>query len=377
MIDSAKIDRALRSDAVPNVVALVTTKDQTIYQSAHGHRDPTHPMTLDTIFALASMTKAITSVAAMQLVEQGRLALDAAIAETLPALANPQVLQGFDAAGAPILVPATRPITLRQLLTHSSGYGYVTWNAPLLRYHDHTKTPSIPSSDAELAAIPLVFDPGSSWNYSISTDLVGRAIEAVTRQPLEAYLRANLLDPLGMHDTAATLTAEQRARMAGMLARHPDGTLHPTEFNSGRGIGYFGGGGSLCGTGPDYARFLRMLLGGGPAILRPETIADMARNHIGELDMLPMRTALPRSNDLDFFPTVPKKWGLGFLINTKDIPGRRHAGSLAWAGIANTYFWVDPTAGIAGILLTQILPFADQPALDLLEAFETAVYAAL
>ncbi len=382
MIDAAVIDRVLQEagGAAPGLVALVTTPEATIYEAAFGRRDLQHaaPITTDTVFALASMTKAVTSVAAMQLVEQGRLALDSPIAEVLPALAAPQVLQGFEADGRPVLRQAAGPITLRQLLSHSSGYGYTTWNAELHRYHEATGQPAMPANDAELGNIPLVYEPGTRWNYSISTDLVGRAVEAASGLSLEAYLRAHVLDPLGMADTSATLTAPMRARLAGMSERRADGSLGTmAEYPFGRGMGFFGGGGALCGTGPDYARFLRMLLGGGPAVLRPETIAEMSRNQLGELHVLPMRGRLPRSNDVDLFPEIPKKWGLGFLINTVDVPRRRRAGSLAWAGLANTYYWIDPASGIAGILLTQVMPFADAPVLALLDAFETAVYAAL
>ncbi len=381
MIDTSRIDRVLR-DAVrlPGIVALATTADETIYQGAFGRRDVSQPapMTADTVFYLASMTKAVTSVAAMQLVEQGRLSLDAPIGEVLPALASPNVLHGFDASGDPILRPASRPVTLRQLLSHSSGYGYVTWNADLLRFHERTGIPAIPANWDEMRQIPLLFEPGTRWNYSISTDLVGRAVEAVSGETLEAYILAHVLAPLGMHDTAATLSPQQRSRAARVHARQPDGGLVPIEHSSGNGMGFFGGGGGLCGTGPDYLRFLRMLLAGGQGVLRAETVAEMARNNIGEMNMLPMRSALPaRSNDADFFPEIAKKWGLGFLINTADVPGRRRAGSLAWAGLANTYFWIDLDAGIAGAILMQVLPFADARALDVLEAFETAVYASL
>ncbi len=382
MIETSRIDRVLQdaTSRVPGIVAMVTSASETIYAGAFGRRDlsqPT-PMSLDTVFYLASMTKAVTSVAAMQLVEQGRLSLDAPIGEVLPALAAPNVLHGFDAAGEPILRPATAPVTLRRLLSHSSGYGYVTWNAELLRFHERTGIATIPANWEEMQRIPLMFEPGTKWNYSISTDLVGRAVEAASGQALEPYLRAHVLDPLGMHDTAATLSPELRARAARVHARLADGSTDPIMHSSGTGFGFFGGGGGLCGTGPDYLKFLRALFGGGAGILRPETVAEMACNSIGDLEMLPMASALPeRSNSVEFFPGITKKWGLGFMINATRVPGRRHAGSLAWAGLANTYFWIDREAGIAGLILMQVLPFADQMALDTLAAFETEVYAAL
>ena len=199
--------------------------------------------------------------------------------------------------------------------------------------------------------------------------------EAASGQTLPEYLRQHVLDPLGMHDTTDRLSPEQRVRAATVHARHPDGSLAPIEHLSGQGMGFFGGGGGLCGPAPDYLRFLRAMLAGGGPILRPETVTEMTRHHLGPLRMLPMRTAMPsRSNDVDFFPETIKTWGLGFLINETDIALRRRAGSLAWAGLANTYFWIDPASGIAGLILMQILPFADPGALDSFASFERLVY---
>ena len=360
-MDNETITRALQT--VPGLVAMATTATETIYSGAFGVRElgKPAPMTLDTIFSLASMTKALTSVAAMQLVEQNRLQLDAPIATLLPALEAPMVLQGFDAADAPILRPATTPITLRQLLTHSAGYGYPMWNQSLLTFNERTGNATPPASWDDVRKIPLAFEPGTSWNYSIATDLVGKAVEAVSGQALSQYLRQHVLDPLGMHDTTDLISDEQRARGATVHAREPDGSLRPIDYPRGNGFGFFGGGGGLCGTAPDYLKFLRAMLAGGAPILRSDTVAEMAGNHLGPLRMLPMRTAMPaRSNDVDFFPETKKTWGLGFMINETDIPGRRRAGSLAWAGIANTYFWIDP--GIRHrrpACSCKSLPFAD------------------
>ncbi|HEY2132659.1 MAG TPA: serine hydrolase domain-containing protein [Acetobacteraceae bacterium] len=388
MTVQSRIDSALRNaqaaQAVPGFVALATTAGATIYQGAFGLRDLSGqaPMQLDTVFWLASMTKALTSFGAMQLVEQGRLSLDAPIADTLPALAAPQVLEGFDAAGAPMLRPARDAITLRHLLTHTAGYGYGTWNPELGRYQEQTGVAPAPTNWTEAERVVLLFDPGTRWNYGINTDLVGKAVEAASGQSLDAYLRDHVLEPLGMQDTAFMLTQEQQARRARMHARQADSTLLPIDYAAGDALPFCLGGGRLCSTGPDYLRFLCMILGGGSLdgvrLLRPETVAEMQRNHIGDLEVTTLRSAVPAtSNDANLFPGMSQKWGLGFLINTAAGPAGRSAGSLAWAGLANTYYWIDPARGVAGLILMQIMPFADPGALSMLAAFETAFYAEL
>ncbi|TDH59459.1 class A beta-lactamase-related serine hydrolase [Dankookia rubra] len=373
---------AVESGAVPGVVALATDRAGTLYQGAFGRRglDVAAPMTADTVFWIASMTKAITSVAAMQLVEEGRLELDAPLGPLLPQLAAPQVLERFDAAGTPFLRPATKPITLRLLLTHTAGFSYNTWNPDMGRYMATTGLLAPRSGKLESLRAPLVFEPGERWEYSIATDWVGQAVEAASGRRLEHYVRDRILEPLGMTDSGFIPGPSQQARRARVHQRAADGSLAPIEFTLPENPEFYGGGGGLLSTGPDYIRFLRMLLNGGTLdgaeILRPETVAEMGRNQIGALHFRPLRTAMPAmSNDCDPFPGMACKWGLGFLINGEDVPGRRSAGSLAWAGLGNTWFWVDPRSGVAGLLMTQILPFADAAVLDLFARFETAVYA--
>ena len=380
-IDSV-LRAAVDSGAVPGVVALAADRAGTVYQGAFGRRglDVAAPMTADTVFWIASMTKAITSVAAMQLVEAGRLELDAPLGGLLPHLAAPQVLEGFAPDGTPRLRPARKPITLRLLLTHTAGFSYNTWNPDMGRYMAATGLPAPRSGKLESLRAPLVFEPGERWEYSIATDWVGQAVEAASGQRLEHYLRDRILAPLGMADSGFIPGPSQQARRARVHQRAADGTLSPIDFTLPENPEFHGGGGGLLSTGPDYIRFLRMLLNqgslDGAEILRPETVAEMGRNQIGALNFRPLRSAMPAmSNDCDPFPGMACKWGLGFLINGEDVPGRRAAGSLAWAGLGNTWFWVDPRSGIAGLLLTQILPFADAAVLDLFARFETAVYA--
>ena len=377
----AALRGAVESGRLPGVVALAATREGPFYQGAQGLRalGDSAPMTLDTVFALASMTKAVTSVAAMQLVEEGRLHLDDPMAAILPGMAQPQVLEGFDAAGRPLLRPARGPVTLRHLLTHTAGYGYDHWDPGLDRY---LRMVGLSGGPRTAKGMPLMFDPGTRWQYGINTDLVGQVVEAVSGRSLGAYFRERILGPLGMEDTGFAVPAAWRGRMAGRHQRGPDGTLAlDRDFSPPERVDVEGGGGGLFGTGPDYLRFLRMLLNGGTLdgarILAPETVAEMGRNQIGDVEVQPLpESSVPgRADAADFFPGMRKKWGLGFLLNTDSVPGGRAANSLAWGGLFNTYYWVDPASGVTGLLLAQLLPFADSAALDLLGRFEAAVYA--
>ena len=369
---------------VPGVVAMAATREGPVYQGAFGRRalPDGSAMTADTVFWIASMTKAITSTAALQLVEQGKLSLDRPIAEVLPELAAPQVLEGFDAAGEPQLRPARRPITLRHLITHTAGFVYGIWNPEMGRYMERTGVPGIISCQNAALMLPLVFDPGDRWDYGINIDWVGKAVERASGQTLGDFFAEHIFGPIGMKDTAFTLSSERRARLVGMHARGADGALGPIPFELPEEPEFQMGGGGLYGTAADYLAFERVFLNRGHAngrqVLRPETVQQMSENAIGGLDVRLLKTAVPAySNDAEFFPGMLKKWSLGFMISTEAVPGGRGPGSLAWAGLGNTYFWIDPAKGIAGVILMQLIPFADPKAVALLEDFERALYAAL
>jgi len=369
---------------VPGVVAMAATREGPVYQAAFGKRAlPDGPrMTADTVFWIASMTKAITSMAAMRLVEQGKLSLDWPIGEVMPELAAPQVLEGFDAAGEPQLRPARRPITLRHLITHTAGFVYDIWNPEMGRYMERTGVPGIISCQNAALMLPLVFDPGDRWDYGINIDWVGKAVERASGQTLGDFFAEHIFGPIGMKDTAFTLSSERRARLVGMHARGADGALGPIPFELPEEPEFQMGGGGLYGTAADYLAFERVFLNRGHAngrqVLRPETVQQMSENAIGGLDVRLLKTAVPAySNDAEFFPGMLKKWSLGFMISTEAVPGGRGPGSLAWAGLGNTYFWIDPAKGIAGVILMQLIPFADPKPVALLEDFERALYAAL
>lgn len=375
------LQRAVDAGDVAGVVAAAANDTGVIYEGAFGKRatDSETPMTLDTVFWIASMTKAVTSVAAMQLVEQGRVSLDEPLGNKLPELNQIQVLDGFDEAGSPKLRAPRRPITLRQLLTHTAGFTYDIWNADMLRYQECTSVPGIIECKSVTLMTPLVFDPGDRWEYGINIDWAGQLVERLSGQRLEHYFKENIFDPLQMRDTGFVIGPARRERLAGMHARQADGSLVTIPFEIPQEPEFFMGGGGLYSTGPDYLRFLRALLGDGQLdgtrILAAETVKEMNRNQIGDLNVGLLKTTTPgSSNDAEFFPGMPKKWGLAYMINAEDAAVGRTAGSLAWAGLANTYFWIEPSKKVAGVILTQILPFADAAVLNVFEQFERAIY---
>jgi methyl acetate hydrolase len=388
MQSKAQIDQALRQKAdakeIPGVVAMAATASEVVYQGAFGKRDLStdDAMTADSVFWIASMTKAVTSAAAMQLVEQGKLSLEAPIGTLLPDLASPQVLDGFDANGEPKLRPARNPITLRHLMTHTAGFCYDMWNGDMVKYLEKTGTPGITTCKNAALQTPIMTDPGTRWEYGSNIDFVGKAVEAVTGKRLDAALRDQLFTPLGMTDTGFKISDVQRERLVGMHARGEDGSLAPIPFELEQDPEFHMGGGGLYSTAGDYIKFTQMILnrgrGNGNQVLKPETVAMMGQNHIGELNMTKLTSAVAfATNDVDLYPGMDKKWGLSFMINTAKSPEGRSPGSLAWAGLANTYYWIDPSRDISGVILMQVLPFCDNKCLQAFAAFESGVYAGL
>lgn len=381
-IDST-LAAAVKGERIAGLVAAAATDEGVIYESAFGRRGLDSPtrMTVDSVFRIASMTKAITATAAMQLVEQGKLSLDQPAREVLPFLSETKVLLGFDGNDIPLLRAPKTTITLRNLLTHTAGFVYDTWNADIYKFARMAGIP--PARTGKLAALqaPLHFDPGTQWEYGINIDVAGRMVEVASGLDLETYIQRHICGPLGMVDTGWDLRSEWSGRMTTVHQRQADGGLTTIASPPGPSANreFYAGGGGLFSTAPDYLRFLRALLNGGELegsrILQPETVALMGQNHIGELDVGPLDTMIPElSNPVNLLPGIKKKWGLSFLINTEPVAGGRSAGSLAWAGLQNTYYWLDPTRKVVGVLMTQTLPFADPTVLSTLDAFERAVY---
>jgi len=368
-----RLDAALREpvDArrVPGVAAALTDAEFSFYTAAFGtlQRRNGIAMQPDSVFRIASMTKLVTSVAVLMLVEEGRIALDAPAADYLPDYAQPEVLLSFDAAtGSFVTRPAAGAVTIRQLLTHTSGYGYWFLDARLRQASGATP---------DLFRPPfLVDDPGAAFHYSTSTDVLGRIIEPVSGVPLPTFFRRRIFEPLGMRDTGFELPRDPQ-RLASVFTRAGSGFEElPTETAAAPPRG----GGGLYSTAEDYCRFLRMFLNGGVSgdrrLLSEATCAAIATNQVGALAVPRQRTAFPeRTNDF-IFMSGTQQFGFGVAIETEPLPTGRPAGSFGWGGIYNTYFWVDPGTGFAGVVLMQMQPFADPDCIDVWQRLERAVY---
>ncbi|MBN9090296.1 MAG: beta-lactamase family protein [Reyranella sp.] len=361
---------AVDSGAVPGVAAAAATDKGVIFEGGAGMLRP------DSVIWIASMTKAVTAAAAMQLVERRKLSLDAPASDVVPELGSKGVLEGFDKEGKAITRNPQRPITLRHLLTHTSGLGYDTWNADIMKYRQATGIPAVGSCQNAALTTPLLAEPGERWEYGISIDWAGKMVEAASGQRLDRYMTERLFVPLGMSDTGFAIGPAQRLRKARMHTRGPGG-FTVMEHEIPQTPEFHMGGGGLYSTVSDYLKFTQALLMGGGPILKPETVKLMAQNHMAEGVLCrPLKSQLPHmSTDLDFVDGM--KWGLSFMINPTAFPGRRSADSLTWGGLANSYYWIDPAKKVTGVWATQLLPFYDPRAIAAFENFERAVYASL
>ena len=358
--------------SLPHLYGAVAKDGDVVYESEAGDTSR------DRVYRIASMTKAVTSVACMQLVEQGQISLEAPVTSYLE-IADPVVLEAVAADGTPTHRPATRAPTIRELLTHTAGYGYGVWNQRLHQLFAAQGLSSLGPRGADQLSVPLIADPGAEWHYSIATDFVGRVVEEVAGTDLDSYMKGAIFEPLGMPDTSFTLAKGQDDRLVGVHLRRSNGQLRELELPRPEARGFCSGGAGLSSTPADCLRFLQALLNDGEIdgqrVLDTATARLMGENHTGDLVIPPMRSFDPISSaDVDLFPGIPTYWGLGFLINAKPVPGRRRAGSQTWAGLYNTHFWVDRESGIAGLLMTQLLPFCDPAFMAVYDAFERAAY---
>lgn len=379
-------DRVLRqvvdgTPRVPGVVAMLTDRERNLYQGAAGVRriDRDSPMATDSVFALFSTTKAITATAALQLVEAGRLDLDAPASRYADALGRVQVLDGFDDDGAPRLRPPRREITTRMLLTHTAGFGYDFFNRQYQRLAEKHGQPSVITATKASITTPLLFDPGERWEYGSNIDWVGQVVEGLTGRRLGEVFRERIFEPLGMREMTFELNDTLRTRLAGMHARNADGSLAAMDFELPSAPEVHMGGHGLYGTVGDYMRFIRMWLNDGRGehgvVLKPETVRMAERNHLGDLKVTMLPGVIPSlSNDAEFFPGLSKSWSLPFMVNDEAAPTGRPAGALGWAGLANLFYWIDRRNGLGGFWATQILPFGDAASFGGYLAFETAAY---
>jgi methyl acetate hydrolase len=383
-IDSI-LDRVTSGDQrVPGVAAVATDREGIVYRGAAGVRamGQDAAMTTDTVCAIFSTTKAITGTACLQLVENGRLDLDGPAKTYAPAIGDLQVLDGFAADGTPQLRPPKRDITTRMLLLHTAGLGYDFFNENYNRLAQEQGQPGVITATHASMNTPLLFDPGEQWEYGSNIDWAGQVVEGITGQRLGEVMQERILGPLQMGDTVFSLRPDMRGRLAQIHQRQSDGSLEPLDLELPQDPEVHMGGHGLYSTAEDYAKFLRMWLndGAGPdgRVLKPETVEMAAANGLGDMKIKGLPGVIPSlSNYAEFFPGMPKSWALTFMVNDEDAPTGRPAGSLAWAGLANLFYWIDRRNGVAGFWATQILPFADPTSVVGYLDFESAVYASL
>ncbi|MGW5297171.1 serine hydrolase domain-containing protein [Rhodococcus aetherivorans] len=381
-MDAALRELTHRSGGLPGVVAMLTDRDDVVYSGVAGERTAGSgtAMTADTVFAAFSTTKAITGTAALQCVEEGLLDLDAPAARYVPEIGELQVLEGFGTDGEPLLRAPKRDITTRMLLLHTAGLGYDFFNENYRRLAEEHGQPSVITASKAALRTPLLFDPGERWMYGSNIDWCGLVVEAVRGRRLGEVMRERIFEPLGMADTAFTLTADMRDRLAVVHQRGEDGTVVPMpEMVLPQDPEVHMGGHGLYTTVPDYLRFLRMWLRDGDApggrVLAAGTVADAVRGGLDGQQITALPGVIPAlSNDAEFFPGLPKNWAYTFMVNEEPAPTGRPAGALGWAGLANLYYWIDRQNGIAGFWATQILPFADAVSFGGYLDFEAAAY---
>lgn len=370
------LQQAVAETKIPGIVALVTNKDGVIYERAFGQLDVANNIDVqtDSIFRIASMTKPVTSVAVMMLVEEGKVALDDPISKYLPELSNRYVFTDFNLEdGSYSAQPAKTEMTIRHLLTHTSGLGY-SFASPVLAKALGANV------SASATGLPLLHEPGTKWSYGESTRVLGLMVEEITGQSLDDFMLERIFKPLAMADTFYEVPKQKNSRVAtihqlndGKLVEAPNPELITSPDN---------GDGGLSATAQDYAKFIRLFLNQGKTVnsdqlLNSDTVALMGQNHIGDVRVSEQPAALaflskpfPLGAGVDTF-------GLGFQRTEEQVENMRSPGSLAWAGIFNTEFWIDPEKEIGAVLLMQYLPFYDDDAIEVLQGFETRIYTAI
>lgn len=364
----ALLDNAVAKGAAHGIAAVVVNRDGQLFHHAAGEANA------GTMFRNASMTKAVATTGALQLVEQGKLGLDDQVESILPEFSAIQVLDGFDGDKPRLRAPASKA-TVRQLMTHSSGLGYFFLNEKLARYHEVTGAPNALTGVKASLSVPMPHDPGTAWEYSVSTDWLGLLVERVSGQSLASYLRKNVYEPLGMNDSTFAPTAEQRSRLLRVMQRQADGKLEPSPIDLPPTPEWDAAGHGSYGTIQDYGRFVQAWLADGADVLKPATVQMAVQDHLGAIKLPELlKSQMPMlSNDIASLP-VPQSWGLGFHLTLANLPGMRSAGTADWAGVFNSYYWIDRKKGIGGVLMTQMLPFFDARVVETLIGFETAVY---
>ena len=382
-IDSPKIDNILEDAAqqkVPAVSAAVISKDADLYKGHFGFKDLENkdPVDDNTLFRIASMTKAITSTCIYQLIDKGILSLDTNLKDFFPEISDKKVIRGFDDNGDQILSDVSNDINIGHLLTHTSGFAYEIWNESIAKLVEKGDLQSAFANNDEFLKAPLVFEPGSDWEYGIGIDWLGVLIEKINDCSLQEYMHTHIFEPLGMSNTSYDLDKNKHSRVAKVYGRNNDEYLE-MPFEVPEKSSFYSGGGNLISNLEDYSKFLRIFLNSGKGskkqIISESSIASMLSSLNEELVMKKMLTQVPMlSNDVDFFPTSAKSWSPGFMVNHEDIKSGRPKNSSGWAGLFNSFFWIDPKNEIAALILMQMLPFSEDGCFTTLQEFEASIY---
>jgi methyl acetate hydrolase len=374
---AALLDEAVARGDVPFAVAMVGDRDGVLWEAAAGQASASRAAGPDTVVRLFSMSKAVGALMAMIVMDRGVLTFDTPVVSVLPEFSDIKVLHGIGIDGPAFRAPA-RPVTLRHLLSHTSGLAYETFDARQFAYQAATGSERLGSGTKSSWFYPLMFDPGDAFTYGIGAEWAGLMVSVADGRSIERFCQEEIFAPLGMLDTAFEPDG-RLDRLAQPKTRRPDGTLADHQLAPPPNPEVYGMGSALYGTTSDYLRLLRLVLGRGELegvrLISSATAELLFVNQIGELSVPRITSHVPHiSEDIDWFPEIRKTWTAGFMRVEKDVPRRRRAGSLSWAGLLNTHFWIDPASGIAAVLVTQLLPFCDRRCLAVLDAFERAVY---
>ena len=382
-INSDSIDEVLRTavkERIPAVSAAVVAHDKNIYEGHFGYSDLSKNSLVDekSLFRIASMTKAITSACIFQLIDKNLLNLDTQLKEYFPEIADRKVIEGFDENGEAILKDVTNDITIGHLITHTSGFAYEIWNANIAKLVEKGDLVSAFSTSDEFLKAPLIFEPGTSWEYGIGIDWLGVLIEKISECSLQDYMKKNIFEPLEMDDTSYDLSEEEHHRVVNVYGRNGS-DYQEMPFSIPKQSAFYSGGGNLISSLDNYSKFLKVFLNSGKSngaeILSSSSTESMLSSLNREVLMTKMPSVAPMlSNDVEFFPQSSKSWSPGFMINHDDIESGRPKLSAGWAGLFNSYFWIDRQNNIAGLILMQMLPFADEGCINTLQLFETSIY---
>jgi CubicO group peptidase (beta-lactamase class C family) len=381
MLETLKpeLEATLQANQVPFASFGVTDANATRMQAEIGTAGAA-PLDENHVFRIASMTKPIVTLAALQLVARGDLRLDQPMKEILPELGEVQVVSrnGDELTFAPL----ARDITLHHLLTHTSGYAYDFHAELIAELVAQEKLAGVASDNDAFLSAPLIFQPGENWEYGINIDWAGRIVEKISGVDLNTYVKANILRPLGMEHTSFSINDLNGDALVPLALRDDDGNLSDvSDLMPNVTDGPYLGGGGLYSNVGDYMKFMRMVLkdGQGPdgQILPADMVRDMFTNQIGDKQVGYMPSRNPMlARGHGWFEGTSMKWGYGFMLNETEVDGRRAAGAGAWSGLYNTFFSVDRVRETGCVVMMQMLPVYNEAALAVFDTFERAVYSA-